>query len=205
MAVEDLRPEHKKILAASEKIETFKNYFPETEFYSFDESLKQGGPVIKYFNVLGISGLADLEEHRNNKSISNKLARLGEYINCIEPLMVKSKLNPVRRYFRLKDLEFNDDKFYLTRDEAERFNEFLADEKQKIKSMTGIEFNTEIKYSGSTWLSTDEVDTLIQKAAGMNVWMKALIWEYIESYSDATRAEKKRFFNSMLCRYYTNV
>ena len=116
--VDDLHPEDKNFRVASRMIEKFKNVFAESEFYSFDESLNEGGPVVKFFNILGINDLSNLEEYRDNNSISNKLTRLGEYINNIEPLMINNKPNPVRRYFRLRDLEFNNDKFYLTKDEG---------------------------------------------------------------------------------------
>lgn len=64
-----LSPEHSRIHKASIMIEAFKNVFPDTEFYSFDESLQQGGPVNKFFNILGISDLNDLNEYRNNKGL----------------------------------------------------------------------------------------------------------------------------------------
>ena len=191
-----LSPEHSRIHKASIMIEAFKNVFPDTEFYSFDESLQQGGPVNKFFNILGISDLNDLNEYRNNKGLSNKLARLGEYINNIEPFRVNDKTNPFRSYFRLKDLEFGNDKFYLTKQEALRFIDFISSEKQKIKSMTGIEFNAEMRFSGDPGLTLEEVETVIEKSVGMNAWMKILIWEYIEANSDASRNEKKRFFSS---------
>lgn len=193
IVVSDLTPEHKKITIASKMIETFNNVFPETEFYSFDESLQIGGPVIKFFKILEITDLDDLNEQRNNQRISNKLARLGEYLNQFEP---SGNTGFARKYFRLKDLEFNKDKFYLKQEEASRFTDFITEEKQRIKSMTGLEFDTKMQYSGDPRLSMNEVEILIQKSVGMNTWMKALVWEYIEANSDATRKEKKRFFTS---------
>lgn len=121
---------------------------------------------------------------------------MGEYINNIEPFRVNDKTNPFRSYFRLKDLEFGNDKFYLTKQEALRFIDFISSEKQKIKSMTGIEFNAEMRFSGDPGLTLEEVETVIEKSVGMNAWMKILIWEYIEANSDASRNEKKRFFSS---------
>ena len=79
---------------------------------------------------------------------------------------------------------------------AAQFTEYLAEENNKIKSLTGIEFTTEMKYSGDPRLTIEEVETIIQKSVGINVWMKVLVWEYIEANSDASINEKKRFFNT---------
>lgn len=184
------------IFRSSKIIKKFKQVFPTTEFYSFDDACLEGGPVSHLLKVLGIHDLTEFQEVRLNDDISNKLTRLGEYINKQEPRFVRHKVNPVRRYFRLEDLEFNVEKFLLTRDEAKQVESSLNKERQEIKRLTGIVFNPEIQYSGDSRLSINEVKVITEKVTGINVWMKVLIWNYLRSNSDAGIDIQKQLFLS---------
>lgn len=184
-----------KWIIQSSILEKFKRVQPSTEFYSYDEACRERGPVLHFIKLLNMNASKEFTEVSMNRGISNKLSRLGLYINSFEPGLIEQKPNLRRKGFQLNALEFSNEKFLLTRQEMEPLEDGLQKELKKIKEITGIIFDPEIRFSGNNKLSSEELNILVSKSRKLNINFKKLIWDFIRENSDSGENVRKELFS----------
>ena len=174
------------------KIEKFISIFPETEFYSFQESCKHNhGPIGYFLNLIGVKNYSEIEfVHSNsNRSISNQSARLISYINEKQPFFINKKVNPFRYQGDIWSLyQYQGNKFKLTNNETKRFRTVLDKDNEYLSEELGVEFCDQKPYvtlgeSYKNYWSQEELEKLkiaICEIDGNSV-LKEIMREYFKN------------------------
>lgn len=130
----------------SSQIAVIKQVFGDlAEFVPFEIAcLHENGPVGFFLDWIGIADQEDIKFVKSNESMSNEAARVINYINRQEPLLLEGKLNP-KRTLRDVDLlrELPGNKFHISRQEMKSNFGRLHDENEKLVHLLGSEFGEE--------------------------------------------------------------
>ena len=112
-----------RVIKIITNIKIIESVFPEAEFFSFRDLLQhKDGPVGYFLEIIGIKDFSDLEFFRANNSISDQATRLISFINKEQPLVIKEKINPLRKnQDTAKIHRLKGDKFQLNEKELEIF------------------------------------------------------------------------------------
>lgn len=126
----------KNIKSQSPKIITMRDVFPDIEFHSFDEVIKNGNDPFQYFlKTIGINKLDEFKTITRNEGIGNLSTRLYSHLFNLYPHMIDKKMNIDRLDTPIE--KYDDNPFLLTTSELEHVKPILDKENALFRTMLG--------------------------------------------------------------------
>ncbi|MGJ8668073.1 MAG: hypothetical protein ACSHXK_01180 [Oceanococcus sp.] len=172
--------------------------FPQTEFYSFDEVIDQGGPVAFFCRVGGLPTHILQEERIVNSSLSMGAIRLLGAINETAPMLIDQTLNFGRDsgdhvpFSRIKG-----ENFQLLRCELEPIYEQLLEQQLQLEKQFDLQFTKSgqaLSCAASEFAWTDELLRGVTRVLPLvNSTMAARICDYFFSLIQQGQLSRRQF------------
>jgi hypothetical protein len=180
-----------KVPTKSKRVQVLKRIFDHVEFFSFESDCAfQGGPVAAMLDRINVE-LDEVEYVNTNEGMGNITTRLYASINAKYPIVKKEKLSQRGRH-RGK-IDFDNDKFLLTRTEIEALREELDEENRSMREALGNDF-TDREYRASSGFRIDkELAVKIIKQACRPAYVADAVIKFLVEHNDGTWAASDLF------------
>jgi hypothetical protein len=148
----------------------------------FDETCTNEGPVIDFFEVIGLGDMkSELVQHKHNVGRSDKAIDLIKFINDMIPMYVDGKLNVLRSkedvlpLFKIRGDKFRFDEKYIS-----RLNYHISNEYNWLEDNFDITFDSEqYKTSETICFDNDYYSDITNVFSEVSSTIKDMIVKYL--------------------------
>jgi hypothetical protein len=173
-----------KVPTKSKRVQVLRRVFDHVEFFSFESDCAfQGGPVAAMLDRINVE-LDEIEYVNANEGIGNITTRLYASINAKYPILEKGELNPRGRH-RGK-IDFDKEKFLLTRTEIESLSEELDKENRSMREALGTDFTDREYRESSDFRINKELAVKIMKQACRPAYVADAVIKFLVENNDGT-------------------